>query len=195
MHRKLFLAAAMATLSGCHLVGSDRPMFTGAEGEAGPALKPGLWAVVEPGCKFNTSSSPQKWPACATPVVLGDGSARDGRAAADGPMAVTVAGGDPVIVQAQSSEPGAARFAFLGLRPLAMDSAGYVSRARVWPALCDDPRGRPGRLPTGLVPTRSGDCMARAPGPVRRAVAQSEAWSFQGDSEDAGRVAYWLRPR
>jgi hypothetical protein len=186
MTRFAVLALVALCLSGCRIAASDRPVFTPADAADAPALKPGLWALIEPGCRFNTRIAPEKWPDCAAALALRDGAAIDARKGQTGKRSVLIAGGDPAIIQTETDEDGRKAFVYLGLRPLAADGDGTITRARVWPAQC--PPARRGAPP--------GDtCLLRGQGPVRNAVAASEGAAFAGEKDDTGRVAYWIRDK
>lgn len=185
MSRKLVLVLALLGLGGCRMAVSERPLFTVADAADAPALKPGLWALVESGCRFNTKAAPEKWPDCATPLALRDGAAVAVRRG-ESPRrnAVLIAGGDPAVLQADATdEDGTSgrKFAYFGLRPLAADADGTVTRARVWPAQCPQAKAD------------SDTCLIRGQAAARRAIAQSEAGAYAGTPQDAGRTAYWIR--
>ena len=191
MTRFIVLALVALGLGGCRMVSSDRPIFSSADAADAPALKPGLWALIEPGCRFNTRTPPEKWPECATALALRDGAASDAKKGQGGKRRVLIAGGDPAIIQTETDEEDIKGFVYLGLRPLAADGDGTITRARIWPADCPPsppPRGR-------RAPPPSDPCMMRGQGPVRAAVAASEAASFSGEAGAVGRVAYWLRDK
>ena len=185
MSRKLVLVLVLLSLGGCRLATSERPLFTVADSADAPALKPGLWALVEVGCRFNTKAAPEKWPDCATPLALRDGAAVSvKRGESPRRNAVLIAGGDPAVLQADATNEGGAtgrRFAYFGLRPLAADGDGTVTRARLWPAECVGGKGK------------SAACPVRSQAAARRAVAQSEAAAYAGIPQAAGRIAYWIR--
>lgn len=187
MSRSLVMVLVLLSLGGCRIVSSDRPLFTVADAADAPALKPGLWALVEVGCRFNTKTTPEKWPDCATPLALRDGAAMAvKRGESSRRNAVVIAGGDPAVLQAEDTDEGGTagrRFAYFGLRPLAVDGDGTVIRARVWPAECAGGKGR------------SDACPVRSQAAARRAVAQSEAAAYAGTPQAAGRIAYWIRDR
>lgn len=194
-------------LCACGMVSSDRPLFGPLDTRGAPVLKSGLWALVEPGCKFNLRAPPAKWPDCAQPLELRDGTARDVKPDSGGernePVSYLLAAGDPAILQARAPPDQGARrasFVYFGLRPLASDPDGVIIRARIWPGLCARPQSaavnrRPARLLPGLVAEKGAmaNCLARGQGPVRTAVARSEAWAFTGAGDEAGLTAYWLR--
>jgi hypothetical protein len=192
MTRLIVLALVALGLCGCRMASSDRPVFSSADTADAPALKAGLWALIEPGCRFNTRTAPEKWPDCATALALRDGAAIDAGKGQTGKRSVLIVGGDPAIIQTEAEEDGRRAFVYLGLRPLAADSDGTITRARVWPAACPPaaptPRGRRG-------PPRSDPCQMRGQGPVRAAVAASEGVAFAGEAGDTGRIAYWLRDK
>jgi hypothetical protein len=189
MTRFWVLALVALSLGGCRMVTSDRPVFTSGDAADAPALKSGLWALIEPGCRFNVRTAPEKWPECATALVLRDGAAIDARTGQTTRRSILIVGGDPVVIQAGTEEDGRKGFAYLGLRPLAVDADGAVTRARVWPAQC--PPAPPGRRG----PSPGDTCLMAGQGQVRRAVAASEGPAFAGQADDPGRVAYWIRDR
>lgn len=193
MTRFVTLALMALCLGGCRVAASDRPIFSSADAADAPALKPGLWALVEPGCRFNTRAAPEKWPDCATALTLRDGAASDARKDQSGKRRVLIAGGDPAIIQSETDEGDGRGFVYLGLRPLAADSDGTITRARIWPADCSPPPPPP---PRGRrAPPPSDPCRMRGQGPVRAAVAASEGAAFSGETGAGGRVAYWLRDK
>lgn len=189
-----FVAVALLALglAGCRMVSSDRPVFTPADAGDAPALKPGLWALIEPGCRFNTRTAPEKWPDCATALALRDGAASDAKKGQTGKRSVLIVGGDPAIIQTETDEDGRKTFVYLGLRPLAADGDGTITRARIWPADCPPPPPPPRAR---RAPPPSDTCLMRGQGPVRAAVAASEGAAFAGEAGDTGRVAYWLRDK
>lgn len=191
MMRFIVLALAAFGLAGCRMAASDRPIFTAADAADAPALKPGLWALVEPGCRFNIRAAPEKWPGCATALALRDGAALDVRKGLTGKRSVLIAGGDPAIVQTETEEDGRKTYVYLGLRPLAADGDGTITRARVWPAECPRPPVSRARRAPPPVDT----CAMRGQGAVRQAVEASEGTAFGGGADDTGRTAYWIRDK
>jgi hypothetical protein len=189
MTRLIVFALVALSLGGCRMVTSEQPIFTSADSADAPPLKSGLWALVEPGCRFNVRTAPEKWPDCATALALRDGAAMDVRMGETGKRSVLIAGGDPAVIQAATDDEGRTRYAYLGLRPLAADGDGVITRARVWPAQC--PPSPPSRRPG----PPSDSCLLRGKGPVRQAAAASEAAAFAGQADDAGRLAFWIRDR
>lgn len=161
MNRELSLIVAaglvLAGLGGCGVVTTETPLLTDADVTGGPRLMSGLWVITEPGCKFKPRSNPQTWPECAIGFEVRGGTLRDltpDRAAErkadpkapprpiDQPMRYLVAGGDPAIVQVESADGsgGVSSFNYLGLRPLASDAGGTVTRARLWFTRCSPPK-------------------------------------------------------
>lgn len=191
MMRFVVLVLVTLGLAGCRLAGSDRPLFNSSDTTDAPALKPGLWALVEPGCRFNIRSAPEKWPDCATAMALRDGAASDVGKGQTGKRRVLIAGGDPAIVQAETDEDGRKAYVYMGLRPLAADGDGTITRARVWPAQCPPPpisRARRAAPPPDT-------CAMRGQAAVRQAVEASEGPAFVGGADDTGRTAYWIRDK
>ena len=185
MIRNLAIFLSGLALSACGMVASERPLFGTADAAGAPKARAGLWAMLEPGCKLNLQSAPSKWPDCAYAIILRDGMivdpTPDPRGQIDDPVAYQLIRGDPVIVQVSASSQGAG-YVYFGFRPLAVDGAGAVIEARVWPALCAKPAapgGKPAKPLVGLIATSGGhgECEARRAGPLRNAVIQSEPWS------------------
>jgi hypothetical protein len=212
MLRNLVPILVALCLGGCGMVSSDRPLFGPLDARGAPVLKPGLWALVQPGCKFNLRSSPKKWPDCAQAAELHDGVAvlirQDTKSDVEHETTYLLAAGDPAILQVQGpKEEGRPRapYVYFGIRPLASDLDGVIIRARIWPAYCARPqqagvpaapraKAKPAKALAGLVPGKgpNANCLARGQAPVRNAVTQSEAWAFTGEKDDGGVTAYWV---
>jgi hypothetical protein len=208
MLRIVAVYLAALCLSGCAVVTSERPLFSVADGEGAPALKPGLWAVPAGDCKFSLRASALKWPDCANATLVTGTSLFGGKRDAVGafPQVLTyrLASGDPVILQVEATanrEPGDPKVIYLGVRALASDGQGLITSARVWLALCAKPPltdggdlSKPVKLIAGLSPIKGREeCQARAPAAVRNAAREAEAWAFSGGGEDVGLVARWIR--
>lgn len=196
------------SLSACAVVSSERPLFSVADGEGAPILKPGLWAAPVGDCKFSLRGSALKWPDCANAMVLTANALIGGKRDAAGAFAETLGyrmvGGDPAILQIEAPPdrgPGDPKVIYLGVRPLASDGQGLITGARVWLTLCAKPPlaeggdlSQPARLMPGLTALKGRDeCLARTPATVRNATRQSEAWAFSGDDRSFGLVARWIR--
>ena len=211
MPRSLVLILAALCLSGCGMVSSERPLFGQADARGAPVMRSGLWALIEPGCRFNVRSPPAKWPDCAHVIDLRDGVATNAKAEDagrfEGSTTFLIAADDPAVVQALGPKDGSSRgaYVYFGLRPMAADADGMILRARVWPAMCA-PQGAASAargkakgpmLLAGLVGGKSpqSNCLARAAAPVRNAVKLSEAGAFQGTPNDTGREIHWIRDR
>ncbi|CAN5727581.1 hypothetical protein BH11PSE1_BH11PSE1_24780 [soil metagenome] len=207
MLRIVAVLLAALCLSGCAVVSSERPLFSVADGEGAPTLKPGLWAVPAGDCKFSLRASALKWPDCANAALVTAnslfGGKRDAVGAFPEALIYRLASGDPVILQVEAPadrEPGDPKVIYLGLRALASDGQGLITSARVWLALCAKPPlagaslSKAVKLAPGLTPIKGRDeCQARTPAAVRNAARQSEAWAFSGDGEGFGLVARWIR--
>lgn len=190
--------------AGCGVVSSERPLFTAADSVGAPVLRPGLWAVIEPACKFNPRSPAVSWPKCVSAVVVGPSTLVDVKRSDDEsasePTVQTyrLVAGDPVVVQIQTPpEPGAF---YYGLRPMASDGQGRITNVRFWYARCEAPTpvgdtAKRRKLLTGLYPIKGQEagCLARAPAAVRNAVRLSEAWAFDGGTDEAGGIVRWIR--
>ncbi|WP_421932510.1 hypothetical protein [Phenylobacterium sp.] len=197
------LVLAMGT-SACAVVSSERPLFTAADSVGAPVLRPGLWAAIEPACKFNPRSPAASWPKCVSAVVVGPSTLVDVKRSDDpsgsDPTVQTyrLAAGDPVVVQIQTPpEPGAF---YYGLRPMASDGQGRITNVRFWYGRCEAPipagqTAKKRKLLAGLYPIKGQEagCLARTPAAVRNAVRLSEAWAFEGGADEAGGVVRWIR--
>lgn len=190
--------------SACAVVSSERPLFTAADSVGAPVLRPGLWAAIEPACKFNPRSPAASWPKCVSAVVVGPNTLvdiqRDDDPSETGPPVQTyrLAAGDPVVAQIQTPpEPGAF---YYGLRPMASDGQGRITNVRFWYARCEAPTlvgdtVKRRKLLAGLYPIKGQEagCLARTPAAVRNAVRLSEGWAFDGGTDEAGAMVRWIR--
>ncbi|MES2342177.1 MAG: hypothetical protein V4597_10905 [Pseudomonadota bacterium] len=204
MLRIIVVLGLALAVAGCGVVSSERPLFTAADSVGAPVLRPGLWAVIEPACKFNPRSPAASWPKCVSAAVVGPSTLVDVKRSDDDsasePTVQTyrLVAGDPVVVQIQTPpEPGAF---YYGLRPMASDGQGRITNIRFWSARCEAPTpvgdtAKRRKLLAGLYPIKGQEagCLARAPAAVRNAVRLSEAWAFDGGTDDAGGVVRWIR--
>lgn len=208
MLRKATILILALWLSACSTVGSDLPLFGVADTAGAPTLRPGLWAAPSRGCRFSSKAAVEKWPDCANGAVVGTQSILGGRRDAAGAftevLPFLMAGGDPAVMQIETP-PGhdlhGPRFVYAGVRPLASDEAGAIVKARVWLALCAPPTmagapapAKPAKLPPGVVLSKDRTyCLTKAKSPLRAMVRTSEGWAFQGQPDDYGLVAFWIR--
>ncbi|MDO8801736.1 hypothetical protein [Phenylobacterium sp.] len=207
MLRMVAVLCAALSLSACAVVSSERPLFSIADSEGAPILKPGLWALPVGDCKFSLRVSALKWPDCANATLVTGASLFGGKRDAAGvfpqAMIYRLASGEPVILQVEAPAdrgPGDPKVIYLGLRPLASDGQGLITSARVWLALCAQPppidggSGKPTKLAPGLTPIKGREeCRAASAVAVRNAARQSEAWAFSGNDDGSGVVARWIR--
>jgi hypothetical protein len=187
MRGTLFAAVLLLTpaLTGC-TVSSDAPLFSEAVAPRHP-LKPGLWAMSEPGCDVR---SDQVLPACAAPVVITErrmtwdvgafmaaaiGPAMPGIAALPFPKAsdYVLVDGDPDVIEVLNGQPNPfaaspdrsqpqLKPGYLALRVLDVDKGGRIDRAAVWPVWCPTSGG----LPAGFARV-AGKCVAQTSDAVR----------------------------
>jgi hypothetical protein len=112
--------------------------------------------------------------------------------------------GNPAVLQVEvgPESDGPKGYVYVGVRTLKTDAQGRIIEYKAWPALCGpppkpDPTGEKSAVVTdqpiaGLVVDKDKqDCIASAQGPVRAAVAQSEAWN--GDDNGGRDTARWIR--
>lgn len=174
--------AAGLLLGGCsNQVYSDGPLFDSA---AGSVLRAGVWATPGPGCRFNRAAPLADWPRCAGGQVIGQGQTqwRDRRAT------LTLAPGDPLIVQVQSPRRPQETW-YYALGPRRRDDGGQIVEFDTWAVMCGPPpparydehgggaeedvvtdRPLPGLQITGR------NCRAHDRAPVRAAARLSQGW-------------------
>ena len=202
MFRNLIALLMIVGFGGCGMVTSTKPLFGPSDFKGAPSVKPGLWALVESGCKFSMQASPAKWPKCAYAMTLRDGiisdPTPDPQGNVDDPVDFQMVSGDPAIVQVRASSHEV-DYVYFGFRPMAIDPAGLVTQARIWATLCAKPAAQEGAKPSrplpGLIANAGGDggCEARSGRPLRNAVVQSEAWLFPGQAHAPGWTGRWVR--
>lgn len=175
------------------MVVSTQPLFDPSE-TSHFQPRPGLWAFAEPGCHFNTRSSPTTWPDCAQALSVHDGLAVNAKVKPkapkgpmDAPIPFTLAAGTPGVIQvARPISKDFSRWGhgYFGFRPLATDEEGRVVSARLWPAFCKRPDQQ--RRPTK-------DCWTPSASEVRLALKDSEIWVYENHLSDLGLTAVWVR--
>jgi hypothetical protein len=177
------LLAAAAGLGACNAAVSDRPLFSARDARGAPALKPGLWAMVEDEpCDLERVAT-DPWPACAKPVVI---TARTiaGPEKDKPPLPYVLAAGSPRILQLamkDDDEPNETFWFYLALEP--EPGTGPVTEATAWLVQCGPPpENQPTQLTEQPLPGMSIEdktCYAAAAGAIRDAAGPSRAW---GDS-------------
>ena len=126
------LLASSLLLGACtNMVRSEAPWFGPAEAAGAPPLRDGVWAAVDPDCRFDASRRLEEWPDCAQGRVIRGGEELDlryidtedehgRRKRSDygwSSEAFVLAAGAPRIQQRACGEPG-------GMNPPADDAAG-----------------------------------------------------------------------
>lgn len=196
MRKSVGFAMATLVLAGCGQpvpdLYSERPLIAAQAG--GPALRAGLWRVVDPECEVDDAKPRGAWPDCARAVIVrgdlmltsygGDYVARERFVLADGL---------PMTLQVQE-EPAEARpeQRSYGVRPTM--AAGEVVEMTRWRATCSPPRPvktttdnatpgardpRPGPAAVrGLTVDTDGRCVVRSADALRAAVLASEDWDI-----------------
>ena len=196
---RMILACALALATGaCAVVGSETPLFSAADARGQPVLRAGVWAMPVEECSFQPTGDPARWPSCANATLVSREAFTELRSEAGARpdrMRYVLAAGDPRILQVQApngeTDPA---YVYAGLRPLRTDAKGRITEARVWMALCEQPRkgdGLSGPLPPGLT-RREGakSCSATDQQAARDAVLRTEGWL---EDADMAVVARWLR--
>ncbi len=200
---KTFIAALAAlALSGCAMVTSDKPLFAPADAAGAAVLRPGLWSMAgEADCAYDAKAPRQEWPRCANATVVRAATFSNGK---DETLGYLLTGGEPPVLQVMrpDGEKEGPPVVYAGLRATAFDDQKRATAVRVWFALCAKPATSGGNLspgPTTLLPgltLRPGggqECYAKAQGPVRNAVRQSEIWIAGGGDKDMALEARWVR--
>jgi hypothetical protein len=139
----LALMGSAAGLAGCNLVVSPTPVFTAADARGAPPLRPGVWAAMDPDCKFDDKAPAADWPQCAQGAVINatDGWSPDKKADS---APYVLAAGDPRVLQTPSPVPTGSQttktlYFFLAVNPLARDAQGRIVKVEVWFIQCGPP--------------------------------------------------------
>lgn len=209
MRKTIIATLGALALGGCAVVTSDAPLFTAADAVGGAVLRPGVWAMPsEADCAFDQKAPRKDWPKCANativrPATFSNG-ANDGPDGKDQTLNYLLTGGEPPVLQIMrpDSEKDGPPVIYAGLRVTTFDDQHRATALRIWLALCAKPATSGGNLspgPTTLLPgltLRPGggqECYAKAKGPVRNAVKQSEIWIAGGGDKDLTLQAHWVR--
>ena len=165
---KAIAAALLLLTTACApTLGSERPLFEPGGGQP----RPGLWALLEPGCAEPKTAVVQAWPDFAAPLWL-----TQHRVTAmimkPAHWSYVLAPGDPAVLQlapvarADSANEGPA-YSYLAVTP---EGAAPYARARVWEAECE---------------AGETDCSESSPQAVRARLAGAVA-------KTPGRLAVWV---
>ena len=216
MKRVLLFGLAAMLLSGCGpSVYSARPLFGSAEagGVAGggdeTALQPGIWISddLDEHCRPSLHRPIGRWEGCESWMLVRDRDILQVDDEGDWTRTrLLIVSGTRMIWQygpdEETTDPDR-RYGYFGMKPLARDREGRVTRLTIRSALCGPPKPEPGRaeakapwkldpagLLPGLAPSASGsDCVASDQAAVRRAAAfgaEHPEWTF-------GLVLRWVR--
>lgn len=72
--RKTALLVSLLLLGACtNMVRSEAPWFASADAASAPPLRDGVWAAVDPECRFNANRTLEQWPGCAQGLVVRGG--------------------------------------------------------------------------------------------------------------------------
>lgn len=72
--RVLALLLSSLLLGACtNMVRSETPWFGPADAAGAPALREGVWAAVDPDCRFDPDRPLEQWPDCAQGRVIRGG--------------------------------------------------------------------------------------------------------------------------
>lgn len=179
------LAAIAATLSGCNLVYSDRPLFGPEAAEGAQLFKDGLWRAADRDCRFDERRPAETWPDCADWSVVRGGETFE-RANGDWRrIERTLVAGEPLLSQVRTQgDDGSPIYYFLAFRVVTTDAAGRALAVDSWPVQCGPPppdgaEGSGTLEPLeGMDMDEAGDaCRASSAEAVRRAASPSAQWS------------------
>ena len=183
--RQLLILLAALSLTACNAAVSERPLFTARDARGQPALKPGLWAMIEntgEPCPFDAARPPTPWPGCAKPVMISEDTIGD-LSQGDTVMAYVFANGRPRILQVEMKDQGIADeavYAYLALQPA--PGSGLIAEFTGWMVQCGPPGGGEGHS-TGLtahplpgMTIRNHTCYAASARAIRSAAIPSRDW-------------------
>ncbi len=204
---------ALIMLSACNVVVTKTPLLTAADEAGAPSLKPGVWVMEDPDCKFDEHLAMPDWPDCAGGMVFKDGEAisnnrKEGKDRWEH-QALILAAGDPRIAQVRfhmdiSSGKAAASdqmlYGYAAVRPTKVGPEGRILAVTYWTVDCGPPpppSKRPEdalkfgtRKPLPGIEMKKGDalCTTSSVAALRGAAKASEAW------RDKPLNAHWARP-
>ncbi len=166
------LVTALSAVTGCT---SSVVSQTGLLSGDPQALRAGVWAILEPGCRVPQSNAASAaWPNCAYPLRVHESTTS--LQFSDLPQALyMIDRRHPDILQVQAADGGSGdpRFYYFGLQVRTGD-IGSAREFLVWRATCptndDATAGDAGCLVTDLAEVRRRAMASRAAGPVFRAV-------------------------
>lgn len=196
MRKSIGFAMATLVLAGCGQpvpdLYSEPPLIAAQAGT--PALRAGLWRVVDPECDVDDAKPLGTWPDCARAVVV-RGDAMLTRIGGDyfEQERFVLADGLPMILQVQAERSeGPREQRYYGVRPTT--TGGEVIEMTRWRATCSPPRPvktatdnatpgardpRPGPAAVrGLTVDTDGRCVVRSADQLRAAVLASEDWDI-----------------
>lgn len=211
-----FLLASVLGLAGCNMVITTTPIVQPADA-SGPQPRPGLW-IVENHCSLRERNPANSWPACARGFIVrpGDVVGFSTDKADSGWKAIPyVIVGDagretPQVAQIDIHNPAPKQdepadvYVFVGLRPLAFDAAGRVTRFRSWQLDCgplpDEAAQKAGAksyvtakpYPGLLMDDGGNNCTPRDAAGLVSAAAATEALGPPETAKDPG-AAHWVR--
>lgn len=214
MRWKMAALIVPVLLIGCNMVVSDRPWFSETDAAGAPALRDGLWVMLEDAdCRFDDSLPADQWPECAGALTV-EGNRLTSREwdqpEAGGPRTlsstdraeIVLAAGNPRIMQFRSLGKAGdngkedSGWFYVGIRPTAQDASGRITAFNRWLVQCGPPPPPGGRYVTrhpfrGLTVMGS-DCTATSLAALRNAAARSERLRNSKGQIDTP-PAHWVR--
>ncbi len=195
-------------LSACNLVTTTEPMFGPEDAGGAPTLRNGLWANIESDCKVDLKKPANRWPDCASRVVIEDGLlyGKDEDSDEDQALAFVVAATDPRIMQIrmvdEDKEPERTLYFYIGMDARKLDASGRIVEYVGWLVQCGPPPPKDARRPDGqaqygtmqpfagmIMDEKMSGCS-----PVdKTALAAAAAASLKLDPKASGAVSRWVR--
>jgi hypothetical protein len=189
--------ATIAMLAGCSGVVSSTPWYSRADAQAAPQLRDGVWRITsrsQSPCKVRESAPLQRWPSCASAIVVRKLELRalsDTKAGWKWSEAAYILAGDaPTIVQITDVVGGKTSYEYAWARATKRDDQQRVIAIQGWRVLCGPPTpaaSAQAPLYPGLTNDK-GDCDAASPDAIRQAALTTEA-----DYPDRRFEAHWIR--
>ena len=211
--RVLLGLCLVLVLGGCNRVVTPTPLFSQADAAGAPVLRDGLWllenkvdiqlfASNDDRCRVDTRKPVNRWPACASWVLVRGNEMLGYRGVQEASLAwesmpFVLAAGDPPVLQV--GDPGddsaSISYSYFGVGQVERGNDGRATAITVWTVDCGPPpaqvKGEPTRFLTrDLLPGLIADgdnCTAESPSAVRGAATASRAWNTE-----PGRLR-WIR--
>ncbi len=172
---------------------SQFPLYRKAAA-ASTSMRPGVWVGVDPKCPFLEAESTGVWPTCAQfmvvrPRMLITHHSGDSLELLTTQSYLMIDGYPRILQLAEGLGRTPYWFRYEGLRPLASDPDGSITRARLWNVTCGSAPANEAAPAASDSATRPStpDCHMESQGAVRSAIIAAE------DPRDQSQVYHWVR--